>query len=159
MSCSFAPRAFGKASSCTACSHCSTARRHTSPARCFRLATKANKEDGYHTAPFLEPFVATVLTAAAVVGLTLSGVGSELLQQAQAATSGASTPYTEAKSISYGVLNGCGTWNAEDKYVHLRIVQVSDCIESHWLRFGRSRQHTQSGSASTMLQAHPVMSW
>ena len=61
--------------------------------------------DGYKRAPFLEPFVATVLTAALGLAMFSSGALVSLRPAAQAAPQ--STPFSDAKAISFGVLNGC----------------------------------------------------
>ena len=64
-----------------------------------------SKGDGYHRAPFLEPAIATALTVVLIAGLAVSGIPQNLIDKAQG-SKGGDTPFTDAKSITFGLLDG-----------------------------------------------------
>jgi hypothetical protein len=70
-----------------------------------RSVVMRDGRDRFSFAPFLEPAIATGLTAALTIVLAASGVGESLLKDGSGPD--ARTPYTEAKNISFGVLDGC----------------------------------------------------
>jgi hypothetical protein len=77
--------------------------RVTQTTRCISVCSE---KDGYTRAPFLEPLLATVLTAVLVAVLGASGLVQTLADKANASTE-SNTPYTDVKTISFGVVNGC----------------------------------------------------
>ena len=83
-------------------------RRLSPQAGLVRQSAARAEGDGYKRAPFLEPFVATVATAVLVMAFASPGVLQVFQQQAQAKSPTADgSPYSDAKTISFGVLNGC----------------------------------------------------
>lgn len=87
----------------------SQASRHLRPCTNHARGGAARAEgDGYKRAPFLEPFVATVATAVLVMAFASPNMLQLFQQQAQAKSPTADgSPFADAKTMSFGVLNGC----------------------------------------------------